>query len=160
MKRRRDNFFARNFFPEISDTLTHVHMHIIIKNRLYKTKEHILPRSKIRRKICAEPNNKTLIPIISDGTYVVLSMDEVEALRLCDYEQFDQQTAAEMMGISRGTLQRILYAARKLTAQALSCGCGIKIDGGDYELAPRERSSCKNSCKICKKKHQQSEENS
>lgn len=119
-----------------------------------------MARSKIRRKICAEPNNRTLIPIISDGTYVVLSVDEVEALRLCDYEQFDQKTAAEMMGISRGTLQRILYQARKQTAHALSCGCGIKIDGGDYELAPREKASCKNGCKICRQKHQQSEENS
>ena len=42
-----------------------------------------------------------------------VELDELEAMRLCDKEGLDQTEAAEKMGISRGTLQRLLYAGRK-----------------------------------------------
>ncbi len=45
--------------------------------------------------------------------------DEVEALNLCDGKGLTQQQAGERMGISRGTVQRLVKAARKKLAQAL-----------------------------------------
>ncbi|MFW9842755.1 MAG: DUF134 domain-containing protein, partial [Candidatus Thorarchaeota archaeon] len=49
----------------------------------------------------------------------VLSLDQFEALRLCDYEGMDQETAGARMGISRGTVQRLLYVARKAVVKAI-----------------------------------------
>ncbi|MGB2983638.1 MAG: DUF134 domain-containing protein [Candidatus Bipolaricaulia bacterium] len=44
---------------------------------------------------------------------VVLEMDELEAMRLCDLEGHDQSSAAEVMGVSRGTIQRMLCTGRE-----------------------------------------------
>ena len=43
----------------------------------------------------------------------VLSLDQFEALRLCDLERLDQEAAGREMGVSRGTVQRLLYDARQ-----------------------------------------------
>lgn len=51
-----------------------------------------------------------------------LFRDELEALRLCDLEGLTQEEAGIRMGVSRGTIQRIITGARKKTAQALSAG--------------------------------------
>jgi predicted DNA-binding protein (UPF0251 family) len=47
---------------------------------------------------------------------------EVEALRLVDLEGLSQEEAGEKMGVSRGTVWRLLQSARKKTAQALTEG--------------------------------------
>ena len=44
---------------------------------------------------------------------------------------------AQQMGVSRGTFQRILYAARKSVAQALWDGASIRIQGGSYAVEER-----------------------
>ena len=58
---------------------------------------------------------------------VDLSIDELEALRLCDLENLEQKEAARKMKISQSTLQRILSSARQKVAQALTEGRAIKI---------------------------------
>ena len=58
---------------------------------------------------------------------VDLSIDELEALRLCDLKDFEQKEAAKKMKISQSTLQRILTSARKKVAEALIEGKAIKI---------------------------------
>jgi len=58
---------------------------------------------------------------------VGLNIDELEALRLCDYKNLEQTEAAKKMKISQSTLQRILTSARKKLAQALIEGKAIKI---------------------------------
>ena len=58
---------------------------------------------------------------------VDLSIDELEALRLCDLKDFEQKEAAKKMKISQSTLQRILTSARKKVAEALTEGKAIKI---------------------------------
>ena len=44
---------------------------------------------------------------------MILEVDELEALRLCDLEGLDQSGAGERMGVSRGTVQRLLKSGRK-----------------------------------------------
>lgn len=44
---------------------------------------------------------------------VHLNMDEFEAIRLCDYDGLSQIEAGESLGVSRGTVQRLLISARK-----------------------------------------------
>jgi len=53
---------------------------------------------------------------------VHLYQDELEALRLCDGEGLTQEEAGVKMGVSRGTIQRIITLARKKTATALTEG--------------------------------------
>lgn len=54
-----------------------------------------------------------------------LYRDELEVLRLCDLEGLVQEEAGERMGVSRGTVQRLLASARKKTAQALTEGAAL-----------------------------------
>ena len=56
---------------------------------------------------------------------ITLFRDELEALKLCDYEGLFQEQAGEKMGVSRGTVQRILTSARRKTAEALATGAAL-----------------------------------
>jgi len=58
---------------------------------------------------------------------VDLSIDELEALRLCDLKGLKQIKAAKKMKVSQSTLWRILTSARKKITQALIEGKAIKI---------------------------------
>jgi uncharacterized protein len=59
---------------------------------------------------------------MSEVEQMVISRDELEALRLCDGDDLTQEQAGMRMGVSRGTVQRILAVARKKVAQALAEG--------------------------------------
>lgn len=65
---------------------------------------------------------------------VDLTVDELEAVRLADFKDFDQNQAAKKMKISQSTFQRILTSARKKIAEALVLGKAIKVKGGDYRM--------------------------
>ncbi len=56
---------------------------------------------------------------------VPLLREELEALKLCDLDDLTQAEAGAKMGVSRGTIQRILTIARKKVAKALSKGQAI-----------------------------------
>jgi predicted DNA-binding protein (UPF0251 family) len=58
---------------------------------------------------------------------VPLAIDELEALRLADFEGMSQEKAAQKMRISRATFGRILAAAHHKTAEALVHGKAIRI---------------------------------
>ena len=49
---------------------------------------------------------------------VFLQEDEMEAIRLSDYEGLYQQECADKMGISRTTFSRLIESARKKIADA------------------------------------------
>lgn len=69
---------------------------------------------------------------------VQLNLEELEALRLKDYEGLEQEQAAESMGVSRPTYQRILEQAHHKVAEALVLGKALRIEGGDYEVVPMQ----------------------
>jgi len=58
---------------------------------------------------------------------VNLIHDEFEAMRLCDKEGHNQEEAGKEMGISRGTVQRLLYSGRKKIVDALLNAKAINI---------------------------------
>ena len=58
---------------------------------------------------------------------VVLSLDEVEALRLADLNGQYQEAAADQMKISRATFARIVESARRKVADALVHGKALQI---------------------------------
>lgn len=59
---------------------------------------------------------------------VQLYKDELEVLRLCDYEGLMQEEAGEKMGVSRGTVQRLLASARKKTSSAFVEGLALVFE--------------------------------
>jgi predicted DNA-binding protein (UPF0251 family) len=69
---------------------------------------------------------------------MVISVDELEALRLSDYLGLSHEEVAKEMNVSRPTVTRMLARAHRAVADALVNGKAIKIQGGDYKLAERE----------------------
>ena len=65
---------------------------------------------------------------------VNLNVEELEAIRLKDFENMDQIKAAKKMNVSQPTFHRILLEARKKLADALVSGKAIKIEGGIYKM--------------------------
>ncbi len=63
---------------------------------------------------------------------VVLTLEEVEALKLKDIHNLEQEEAAKKMGISRSTFQRILKSARYKLTDAVIEGKALKVEGGQY----------------------------
>jgi predicted DNA-binding protein (UPF0251 family) len=70
-----------------------------------------------------------LDPVESRGASepIYLEPAELEAFRLVDLEGLSQEEAGQRMGISRGTVWRLVQSARRKTAQALSEGRPIRI---------------------------------
>ncbi len=66
---------------------------------------------------------------------VVLTIDEVEALRLKDIEKLEQHECAERMNVAQSTLQRILVSAREKLTRAIIEGKALRIHGGSYALS-------------------------
>ena len=59
---------------------------------------------------------------------MVLPHDEVEAVLLCDMEGLTQEEAGERMGISRGTVQRLVTSGRLKVASAIAGGKALIIE--------------------------------
>ena len=57
-----------------------------------------------------------------------LELRELEAMRLCDGEGHDQEAAGERMGVSRGTVQRLLKSGRAKVVQALVHSRALRIE--------------------------------
>jgi len=102
-----------------------------------------MPRRKKCRRVGFIPPNQLFYPQNRSEEQVTLQIEELEAIRLSDLEQMEQNEAAEMMNISRGTFQRIIKSARQKVADALVNGKVIHIGGGHFELAEGGQGMCR-----------------
>ena len=77
-----------------------------------------------------------------------LALDELEALRLVDLDALSQEEAGERMGVSRGTIGRLLERGRRTVVDALLHGKALRIEGGEVveDAFPRRRR-----CEACDK---------
>jgi predicted DNA-binding protein (UPF0251 family) len=75
---------------------------------------------------------------------VVLTFDEIEALRLADIEGLYQEEVAEKMKVSRATIGRILVSAHRKTAEALVLRKTVRVEGGSVCIrgAARGKPGC------------------
>lgn len=73
------------------------------------------------------------------GMSVGLTLDELEAIRLADYEGLYQEAAARSMGISRQTFGRILQQAHRKIAEAILFGKILRIQGGPVRPLEEEQ---------------------
>lgn len=95
-----------------------------------------MPRRRKRRRCAFRPPVLWFQPAPRPGPWpdpvepVELGLDELEAMRLVDFLRKDQTEAGKEMGISRGTVQRLLYSGRRKVVQALLEGRPIRIRAG------------------------------
>jgi predicted DNA-binding protein (UPF0251 family) len=76
------------------------------------------------------PAANRLIPMPQIGSEPIhIEPAEVEALKLVDLQGLSQEDAGEKMGVSRGTIWRLLQSARKKTVEALIKGRPLIISG-------------------------------
>jgi predicted DNA-binding protein (UPF0251 family) len=67
---------------------------------------------------------------------------EIESQRLVDLEGLSQEEAAERMGVSRGTVWRLLQTARKKVAQSLAEGRPLLVlDEGNKRTSEESHSA-------------------
>jgi len=89
------------------------------------------------RRISFQPNMTYFKPMgipMWNLTEVILTFDELEAIRLVDSEDLEQIEAGRRMKISQSTLSRLLKIGRKKIANALVNGHAIRIQGGNFRI--------------------------
>ena len=99
-----------------------------------------MPRPPIERSVTAVPRITLFKPAgvpARDLEQLQLGVDELEAIRLVDLEGLSHEQAAEVMGVSRQTVGRVLERGRGRVAEALVGGKAILIGGGQYRVEPR-----------------------
>jgi predicted DNA-binding protein (UPF0251 family)/DNA-directed RNA polymerase subunit RPC12/RpoP len=91
--------------------------------------------NRVKRRVSCLPKATYFKPReipLCDLEIINLSIEELEAIRLCDLLHTEQNEAADMMGISRKTFWNDLQKARQKIADALVNGKAIEISGGEY----------------------------
>lgn len=89
-----------------------------------------MPRCKKQRCCRLLENERIFKPTgipLSEMEIIDIEIDELEAVRLCDYEGKSQIETAEIMGISRGTVQRLLNLGRRKILDGLLHLKAIKL---------------------------------
>ena len=104
-----------------------------------------MPRPRKWRKVCCLPESSLYGPLNAppERGVVVLNVDEYEAIRLIDLENFTQEQCADQMAIARTTVQRIYSDARRKLAQSLVHGSVLRIEGGEYRLCDGLEETCR-----------------
>jgi predicted DNA-binding protein (UPF0251 family) len=98
-----------------------------------------MPRPRKKRMLSRMPRPAIYKPAgvpLDQLRQISLLQEELEALRLADLEGLTQAQAAEEMGVSRSTFQRVVAQARRRVAQALVQGYALQIEGGTFEVRP------------------------
>ena len=89
-----------------------------------------MPRWKKRRWCNRFPGENIYKPQgvpMQDLALIDLEQDELEAMRLCDRDNLTQEEAGELMGISRGTVQRMLWSGRNKVVNFLLSGSALRL---------------------------------
>lgn len=100
-----------------------------------------MPRPRKWRKVCCLPEINRFGPLDSAhpnadiDSFVNLTIDEYETIRLIDLEGFTQEECANQMNVARTTVQGIYNKARKKIAEAIVNGKVILIEGGILSFA-------------------------
>lgn len=98
-----------------------------------------MPRPRKRRTVSLPPRAMVYKPAgvpLEGLRRVSLLPEELEALRLMDLEDLSQEDAAQRMGVSRSTFQRIVTQARRQVALALVEGAALVVEGATVERSP------------------------
>ncbi len=100
----------------------------------------IMVRPRKMRRVRGEPFVTYFKPKavpLSELDETILTVEELEAVRLKDLEDLEQEACAKKMHVSRPTFHRVLESGRKKIADALVNGKAIRIEGGVYMVQGR-----------------------
>lgn len=92
------------------------------------------------RRIAGQPAASIFKPVgipVRELEEAVITLDELEAMRLADLDGLYQEQAAEQMNVSRTTFSRIIDSAHRKMADALVHGKALRIEGGPVQQAGR-----------------------
>lgn len=81
-----------------------------------------MPRPRKPRRCRAYEGDRVFKPRsipMTELETIRLELSELEVMRLCDLEDHDQAEAGRQMGVSRGTVQRLLARGRAKVVRAL-----------------------------------------
>jgi len=95
-----------------------------------------MPRPRKRRHCRAHQGDRVFKPRkipMSELSTIPLELGEFEAMRLCDAESLDQEQAGRQMGVSRGTVQRLLKRGRSKVVKALVESAALVIEKGEQD---------------------------
>ncbi len=95
-----------------------------------------MPRPRKRRRCRRFEGDRVFKPRsipMPELSVVRLALDELEAMRLCDVDGHDQEAAGARMGVSRGTVQRLVASGRAKVITALVESAALIIEGGERE---------------------------
>lgn len=113
-----------------------------------------MPRPRKWRRVCGLPENSRFGPLdlcAQKDDIVTMTVDEYEAIRLIDLDNFTQEQCAAQMKISRTTVQGIYDSARNKLAQSLVNGKILLIQGGEYRLCNGQEHGCRRAgCPRCR----------
>lgn len=70
---------------------------------------------------------------------IELKVDEFEAIKLNDFQGYNQSEGAQAMGVSRPTFGRILRHARAILANALVNGKTMRIRIGNVQVGVKQK---------------------
>lgn len=105
-----------------------------------------MARPKKWRNVCCLPINDRFGPLdvkINQESFVTMTIDEYETIRLIDLEGFTQEECAGQMNVARTTIQGIYSDARKKLAESLVNEKMLMIEGGEYKLCDGLEKSCR-----------------
>ena len=100
-----------------------------------------MPRPCKCRRIAFAPDNFYFKPAgipLRKLESVVLTLDELEAVRLADQQGLYQEEAARQMDVSRQTFGNIIISAHRKIAEALICQKSLQIKGGNIMMPDRK----------------------
>lgn len=105
-------------------------------------------RPKKPRLVNCRPGKRHFIPKDKKKpvSSVYLSMDELEAIRLANLEELDQNQIAKQMAVHRSTISRILASAHKKIADALVHLKEIKVEAGCCTFVKNSRGKYAKNC--------------
>lgn len=90
-----------------------------------------MPRPRLRRKICHSPVVYFFKPQgipLRNLEFIELTKEELESIKLKDFDSLDQKNSAKKMNTSQSSFQRIITSARKKITKAIIEGRAIKIE--------------------------------
>jgi predicted DNA-binding protein (UPF0251 family) len=97
-----------------------------------------MPRPRKQRHLLRNPQQAIFKPVgipLESLERIILLYEELEALRLADLEKQHQAEAAQQMGISRSTFQRLVVEARRKIALALVNGLALQIEADPSDIS-------------------------
>ena len=94
-----------------------------------------MPRPTKCRRVCYFPEVLEFSPTGAvSGEPIVLTVDELETIRLIDKENLSQEECGAQLGVGRTTAQKIYETARKKIADALVLGFALKIVAASFSF--------------------------